>query len=181
MTHPGFNHHPSRKSCGRSRHVLPGTLAGSQEGHCHRQSRRSAGNLVRRCQYQERYAALVRESRARIPGRPARRRLRASVHPAHEIGLPGHDERADPTAEDPDPWHPLRRLCRGELDRAEPPRVSGQYLHPAGDVAGHVPAGVLSAAFEHGIDGIIVMYSGTDSPYKVEADGTAKLINRAYA
>ncbi len=35
-------------------------------------------------------------------------------------------------------------------------------------------------AFERGIDGIIVMYSGTDSPYKVEADGTAKLINRAY-
>jgi len=35
-------------------------------------------------------------------------------------------------------------------------------------------------AFEHGIDGIIVMYSGTDSPYKVEADGTAKLIQRAY-
>ena len=35
-------------------------------------------------------------------------------------------------------------------------------------------------AFEHGIDGIIVMYSGTDSPYKVEADGTAKLINNAY-
>jgi F420-non-reducing hydrogenase iron-sulfur subunit len=34
--------------------------------------------------------------------------------------------------------------------------------------------------FEHGIDGIIVMYSGTDSPYKVEADGTAKLINGAY-
>ena len=24
------------------------------------------------------------------------------------------------------------------------------------------------------------MYSGTDSPYKVEADGTAKLINQAY-
>jgi coenzyme F420-reducing hydrogenase delta subunit len=36
-------------------------------------------------------------------------------------------------------------------------------------------------AFERGIDGIIVMYSGTDSPYKVEADGTAKLINNAYA
>ena len=36
-------------------------------------------------------------------------------------------------------------------------------------------------AFEHGIDGIIIMYSGTDSPYKVEADGTAKLINNAYA
>jgi len=36
-------------------------------------------------------------------------------------------------------------------------------------------------AFEQGIDGIIVMYSGTDSPYKVEADGTAQLINRTYA
>ena len=35
-------------------------------------------------------------------------------------------------------------------------------------------------AFERGIDGIIIMYSGTDSPYKVEADGTAKLINQAY-
>lgn len=36
-------------------------------------------------------------------------------------------------------------------------------------------------AFERGIDGIIVMYSGTDSPYKVEAGGTAALINRTYA
>jgi coenzyme F420-reducing hydrogenase delta subunit len=36
-------------------------------------------------------------------------------------------------------------------------------------------------AFERGIDGIIIMYSGTDSPYKVEADGAAKLINDAYA
>lgn len=36
-------------------------------------------------------------------------------------------------------------------------------------------------AFERGIDGIIVMYSGTDSPYKVEAGGTAQLINRTYA
>jgi coenzyme F420-reducing hydrogenase delta subunit len=35
-------------------------------------------------------------------------------------------------------------------------------------------------AFERGVDGIIVMYSGTDSPYKVEADGTARLINQAY-
>ena len=36
-------------------------------------------------------------------------------------------------------------------------------------------------AFERGIDGIIVMYSGTDSLYKVEAEGAAKLINNAYA
>ena len=35
-------------------------------------------------------------------------------------------------------------------------------------------------AFERGIDAIIVMYSGTDSPYKVEADGTAEMIRRAY-
>lgn len=35
-------------------------------------------------------------------------------------------------------------------------------------------------AFERGIDGIILMYSGTDSPYKVEAEGTAKLINDTY-
>jgi len=43
------------------------------------------------------------------------------------------------------------------------------------------PPGFYLRAFERGIDGIIVMYSGTDSPYKVEADGTAKLINSAYA
>lgn len=36
-------------------------------------------------------------------------------------------------------------------------------------------------SFERGIDGIIIMYSGTDSPYKNEADGTANLINRTYA
>ncbi len=36
-------------------------------------------------------------------------------------------------------------------------------------------------AFERGIDGIIVMYSGTDSPYKVEAEGTSKLISQTYA
>jgi len=35
-------------------------------------------------------------------------------------------------------------------------------------------------SFERGIDGIIVMYSGTDSPYSVEAEGTASLINKAY-
>jgi F420-non-reducing hydrogenase iron-sulfur subunit len=36
-------------------------------------------------------------------------------------------------------------------------------------------------AYERGIDAIIIMYSGTDSPYKVEADGTADLVNRTYA
>ena len=42
------------------------------------------------------------------------------------------------------------------------------------------PAEFYLRSFERGIDGIIIMYSGTDSPYKVEADGTAKLVNRAY-
>ena len=35
-------------------------------------------------------------------------------------------------------------------------------------------------AFERGIDAILVMYSGTDSPYKGDADRTATLINRVY-
>ena len=36
-------------------------------------------------------------------------------------------------------------------------------------------------AFKRGIDGIIIMYSGTDSPYKIEAEGTAEMINRTYS
>jgi F420-non-reducing hydrogenase iron-sulfur subunit len=43
------------------------------------------------------------------------------------------------------------------------------------------PPEFFMRAFERGIDGIIIMYSGTDSPYKVEADGTADLVNRTYA
>lgn len=35
-------------------------------------------------------------------------------------------------------------------------------------------------AFERGIDGIIVMYSGTDSPYKGAPERTAEIINRTY-
>ncbi len=35
--------------------------------------------------------------------------------------------------------------------------------------------------FERGIDGIIIMYSGTDSPFSNEADGTADLVNRTYS
>ena len=34
--------------------------------------------------------------------------------------------------------------------------------------------------FERGIDGIIVMYSGTDSPYKGGAERTAQLVNSTY-
>jgi coenzyme F420-reducing hydrogenase delta subunit len=35
-------------------------------------------------------------------------------------------------------------------------------------------------AFDRGIDAILVMYSGTDSPYKGDAEHTAQIINRAY-
>ena len=34
--------------------------------------------------------------------------------------------------------------------------------------------------YEKGIDGIIVMYSGTDSPYKGGPERTAQLINKTY-
>ncbi|HMK07809.1 MAG TPA: hydrogenase iron-sulfur subunit [Anaerolineales bacterium] len=43
------------------------------------------------------------------------------------------------------------------------------------------PPAFFVRAFERGIDGIIVMYSGTDSPYKVEAEATAALVQRTYA
>jgi coenzyme F420-reducing hydrogenase delta subunit len=35
-------------------------------------------------------------------------------------------------------------------------------------------------AFERGIDGILVMYSGTDSPYKGGPERAAQLINQTY-
>jgi coenzyme F420-reducing hydrogenase delta subunit len=35
-------------------------------------------------------------------------------------------------------------------------------------------------AFERGFDGIIMMYSGTDSPYKGESERTAEIINQTY-
>lgn len=36
-------------------------------------------------------------------------------------------------------------------------------------------------AFGKGFDGIVVMYSGTDSPYKGESERTAEIINKTYA
>ncbi len=35
-------------------------------------------------------------------------------------------------------------------------------------------------AFERGIDAIIIMYSGTDSPYKGDTERVAKIINNVY-
>jgi F420-non-reducing hydrogenase iron-sulfur subunit len=42
------------------------------------------------------------------------------------------------------------------------------------------PESFYMRAFERGVDGVIVMYSGTDSPYKGEADKVAGVINRTY-
>jgi hypothetical protein len=76
----------------------PGPLAGSQEEHRHRQSRRSARDLVGRRQHQERHAALVREGRARVSGRAARRWLRATLHPPRTKPLIRQDEKTSMAA-----------------------------------------------------------------------------------
>jgi coenzyme F420-reducing hydrogenase delta subunit len=40
--------------------------------------------------------------------------------------------------------------------------------------------GFYLRAFERGIDAILIMYSGTDSPFKADAEHTAQVINRVY-
>lgn len=42
------------------------------------------------------------------------------------------------------------------------------------------PEGFYLRAFEKGVDGIIVMFSGTDCPYKGGAERTSQIINRVY-
>jgi coenzyme F420-reducing hydrogenase delta subunit len=42
------------------------------------------------------------------------------------------------------------------------------------------PESFYLRAFDRGIDAILVMYSGTDCPYKGAAEHTAKVINRVY-
>jgi F420-non-reducing hydrogenase iron-sulfur subunit len=42
------------------------------------------------------------------------------------------------------------------------------------------PEAFYLRTFERGIDAILVMYSGTDSPFKCDSDYTAQLINRVY-
>jgi F420-non-reducing hydrogenase iron-sulfur subunit len=54
------------------------------------------------------------------------------------------------------------------------------YILPARTAAMFPPKFYLDA-FSRGIDGIIVMYSGTDSPYKGESERTAEIINKTYA
>ena len=58
--------------------------------------------------------------------------------------------------------------------------AANTYILPVVCPALFPPAFYLNA-FDHGIDAIIMMYSGTDSPFAVEAEATAKQINQAYA
>jgi coenzyme F420-reducing hydrogenase delta subunit len=64
----------------------------------------------------------------------------------------------------------------GQSHLEYPPNV---YILPVRTVA-MFPAQFYLKAFRQGIDGIIVMYSGTDSPYKGESERTAEIINETY-
>jgi F420-non-reducing hydrogenase iron-sulfur subunit len=65
----------------------------------------------------------------------------------------------------------------GQLHAEYPPNT---YVLPVRSPS-LFPEGFYLRAFERGIDGIIVMYSGTDSPYKGDSERTAEIVNRAYA
>ncbi len=64
----------------------------------------------------------------------------------------------------------------GQAHLEYPPNT---YILPVMSAA-MFPASFYMDAFERGIDGIIVMYSGTDSPYKGAPERTAVLVNEAY-
>ena len=57
--------------------------------------------------------------------------------------------------------------------------ASNTYVLPVRSPA-MFPADFYVRTFERGMDAILVMYSGTDSPYKGDADRTAQLINHTY-
>jgi len=56
---------------------------------------------------------------------------------------------------------------------------SNTYIFPVRTPA-MFPKEFYLKAFERGIDGIIVMYSGTDCPYKGAPERTAQIINHTY-
>lgn len=64
----------------------------------------------------------------------------------------------------------------GQLHAEYPPDT---YVFPVRSPS-LFPESFYMRAFERGIDGIIVMYSGTDSPYKGDSERTAEIINRVY-
>ncbi|HEY53781.1 MAG TPA: hydrogenase iron-sulfur subunit [Caldilineae bacterium] len=64
----------------------------------------------------------------------------------------------------------------GQAHLEYPPNT---YILPIMSAAMFPPSFYMEA-FERGIDGVIVMYSGTDSPYKGAPERTAELINQTY-
>lgn len=64
----------------------------------------------------------------------------------------------------------------GQSHLAYPPNT---YILPVMSAA-IFPADFYVRAFERGFDGILVMYSGTDSPYKGAPERTAEIVNEAY-
>jgi len=56
---------------------------------------------------------------------------------------------------------------------------SNTYILPVVSAA-MFPESFYLNSFEKGIDAILVMFSGTDSPYKGSAEKTAEIINRTY-
>jgi len=57
---------------------------------------------------------------------------------------------------------------------------SNAYILPVRTAAIFPPQFYLNA-FQQGIDGIIIMYSGADCPYKGAPERTAEIINKTYA
>ncbi len=57
---------------------------------------------------------------------------------------------------------------------------SNTYILPVISAA-IFPESFYLNSFEQGIDAILVMFSGTDSPFKGSAEKTAEIINHAYA
>jgi coenzyme F420-reducing hydrogenase delta subunit len=64
----------------------------------------------------------------------------------------------------------------GQSHLAYPPNT---YILPMMSAA-MFPESFYLEAFRRGFDGILVMYSGTDSPYKGETEQTAKIIGHTY-
>jgi F420-non-reducing hydrogenase iron-sulfur subunit len=64
----------------------------------------------------------------------------------------------------------------GQLHADYPPNV---YILPCLSPC-MFPEEFYLRAFERGIDAILIMYSGTDCPYKCAPEHTAQIINRTY-
>ena len=64
----------------------------------------------------------------------------------------------------------------GQAHLEYPPNT---YIFPVMSAA-IFPESFYLKAFEQGFDGILVMYSGTDSPYKGAPERTAEIVNSTY-